>query len=557
MIMIQKLVMLCSVALVVACATPATLTKSEPNNFSPSQDEYAVVPAPVHLKMEKGKFLLNNEVTLSYDKNLEREALFLQEYLEKGHGIQLKTSNTSAKNKISLQINPSIENPEGYQLTVSDNIIAITGKTTAGVFYALQTLRQLIQNKHGYTYIPAVTISDAPRFPYRGMHLDVGRHFFPIDFIKKYIDLLALHKMNKFHWHLTEDQGWRLEIKKYPKLTEVGAWRAETAVRKNFPGSGVNENFKGDGQRYGGFYTQEQAKEIVKYAAERHITVIPEIDMPGHMLAALASYPELGNGTGPYEVGKWWGVFEKILAPKEETFHFIENVLTEVMEIFPSEYIHIGGDEAPKKEWKESKQAQDLIKKLNLTDDDKHTKEEKLQSYFIQRVEKFVNSHGRKIIGWDEILEGGLAPNATVMSWRGEKGGIAAAKQHHDVIMTPGDYCYFDHYQTQRDLTQQEPFALCCYLPIEKVYSYNPVPPQLSNKEQKHILGAQANVWTEYIDIPEKAEYMAVPRMGALAEVVWTPVENKNYDSFKKRMLRMKKLYDLMDVNYERTFFKN
>ena len=527
--------------------------------------DYPVIPAPQKLEIQKGRFWVNNKTTIYASEGLENEAKFLQEYLKELTGIEVKTSNGKAENSnaIVLSTDESIANEEGYKLSITSGKIDLSGKNSSGVFYGLQTLRQLVSkqgDKGDYT-IPDAIIEDAPRFAYRGMHLDVGRHFFPMDFIKKYIDLIALHKMNKFHWHLTEDQGWRLEIKKYPKLTEIGSKRAETAIKKHFPGSGVEGGFKGDGEPYGGFYTQEEAKEIVQYAKDRHITVIPEIEMPGHSLAALAAYPELGNGTGPYEVGKWWGVFEQIYAPKEETFKFLEDVLTEVMDIFPSEYIHIGGDEAPKKEWKESKQAQALIKELGLKDDTepskidgiKHTKEEKLQSYFIARMEKFINSKGRQIIGWDEILEGGLAPNATVMSWRGEQGGITAAKQKHKVVMTPGDYCYFDHYQ-HKD-TENEPFAICCLTPVEEVYSYNPTPKELTKEEQEYIWGAQGNVWTEYMKTPEHVEYMILPRMAALSEVVWSPLDKKDYKSFEKRMENLRKEYDRMNVNYAKHIF--
>jgi hexosaminidase len=365
---------------------------------------------------------------------------------------------------------------------------------------------------------------------------------FPVKFIKKYIDLLALHKMNRFHWHLTEDQGWRIEIKKYPKLTEIGSVRKGTMIEKNF------NPYKGDGKEYGGFYTQEEVKDVVAYAQKKHIIIIPEIEMPGHALAALAAYPELGNGTGPYEVATTWGVFDQIYAPKEETFEFLENVLTEVMALFPSKYIHIGGDEAPKTEWKKSAQAQEVIKREGLKD------EHELQSYFIQRIEKFLNKNGRQIIGWDEILEGGLAPNATVMSWRGMEGGIEAAKQGHDVIMTPGTHLYLDHYQAN---PETEPLAIGGLTTVKKTYSFEPTPKELSKEEAKHILGAQGNVWTEYMKTSDYVEYMVLPRMSALAEVVWTPSEKKDWTNFKSRLEKLSERYEALDYNYARHVFES
>jgi len=360
---------------------------------------------------------------------------------------------------------------------------------------------------------------------------------FPIAYIKRYIDMIALHKMNRFHWHLTEDQGWRIEISKYPRLTEIGAFRKETLI-----GHGGRRPFEFDGKRYGGFYTKEEVKEIVEYARTKFITVIPEIEMPGHAMAALASYPELGCTGGPYEVQTRWGVFEDVYcAGKEETFTFLENVLTEVMELFPSEYIHVGGDECPKTQWEKCPLCQQRIKEEGLKN------EHELQSYFIQRIEKFVLSKGKKIIGWDEILEGGLAPEATVMSWRGTTGGIEAAKQKHDVIMTPYTYVYLDYYQCE---PQGEPLAIGGYLPIEKVYSYNPMPEELTPEEQKHILGVQGNLWSEYLSTPEHMEYMAYPRMFAVAESGWTPDRLKDFEDFLARFEILKKRYDNVGINY-------
>jgi hexosaminidase len=382
--------------------------------------------------------------------------------------------------------------------------------------------------------LPATSIYDYPRFAYRGMHLDCGRHFFPVSFIKEYLDMMARYKYNTFHWHLTEDQGWRIEIKKYPRLTSIGSQRKQTVIGHNSP--------EYDGKPYGGYYTQEDIREVVKYAADRFITVVPEIEMPGHALAALTAYPLLGCTNGPYEVGTKWGVFKDVFCPgKESTFQFLENVLTEVMDLFPSHYIHIGGDECPKDRWKTCPYCQKRIKELGLHN------EEELQSYVITRMEKFLNAHGREIIGWDEILEGGLAPNATVMSWRGEKGGIAAAQQKHDVIMTPGQWCYFDHAQSH---DPHEPLNIGGYLPMSKVYGYDPVPQELSATEKKYIVGVQANLWSEYIPSVKQAEYMIMPRMMAMAEVAWTPLKQKDYASFKARLPRQLHYLDQQGIHF-------
>jgi hexosaminidase len=384
--------------------------------------------------------------------------------------------------------------------------------------------------------IQGITVRDIPRFQYRGMHLDVARHFFSVDFIKKYIDLMAMLKMNTFHWHLTEDQGWRIEIKKYPKLQEIAAFRNETLI-----GHYSDQPHQFDAKKYGGFYTQEEIKEVVKYATERQITVIPEIEMPGHSQAAIAAYPYLGCSGEQIKTATKWGVFEEIYCPRESTFQFLEDVIDEVVELFPSKYIHIGGDEAPKTKWKNCQHCQKLIKNEGLKD------EHELQSYFITRIEKYINSKGKQIIGWDEILEGGLAPNATVMSWRGFNGAIEAAKQKHDVILTPSSHCYFDHYQSDNE---NEPLAIGGFLPLEKVYSFEPIPPELSEEDSKYVLGAQGNVWTEYISTPEKLEYMTFPRAIALSEVVWSSTENKNYKDFIERLEHFNKRLDAMNINY-------
>ena len=394
--------------------------------------------------------------------------------------------------------------------------------------------------------VPCVHIDDAPRFSYRGMHLDVARHFFSVDEVKRYIDLLAMHKLNVFHWHLTDDQGWRIEIKKYPKLTEVGSIRKHTMVEKNFD--------QYDNTPYGGYYTQDQIRDIVNYAKERFITIIPEVDLPGHMVAALASYPSLGCTGGPYEVQGMWGVHPDVLcAGKEETYEFVTDVLSEVIELFPSRYIHIGGDECPKDRWKKCPLCQARIRKLGLKTDKEHTAEERLQSYFMTRVEKFLNENDRQIIGWDEILEGGAAPNATVMSWRGTDGGVQAAKLRHNVVMTPNTYLYFDYYQSED--TQTEPLAIGSYVPLERVYDFEPVPDTLDNDSKKYILGAQANLWTEYISDFKQVEYMLLPRLDALSEVQWTRPENKNWVNFLDRLQHNIQVYDLKGYNYGKHIF--
>ncbi len=518
-----------------------------------AQPVISIIPKPVSVEQTDGFFELNRHTSIHLSEE-NKETKFLGEYLEKmifsatwvDHQVYFN-SNRPDSNFISMVLDPDlkIDQEEGYILSVSPQKILISAPSNAGLFYGIQTLRQLLPvaiehekpslapNDQEWK-VPSVEITDHPRFEYRGMHLDVARHFFPVEFVKKYIDLLAMHKMNRFHWHLTEDQGWRIEIKKYPKLTEVGAWRDSTLIGRY--GTGIYDNVK-----HGGFYTQEEIKEVVQYAQQRHITIIPEIEMPGHSSAALAAYPEFGCFEKEYHVQSTWGIFEDIYCPKEETFQFLQDVLTEVMELFPSTYIHIGGDEAPKKQWEESKIAQEVIKREGLKD------EHELQSYFISRIEKFLNKHGRQIIGWDEILEGGLAPRATVMSWRGEKGGIEAAKMGHDVIMTPWDSNYFDHYQAN---PETEPLAIGGFTTLKDVYFYEPIPEELTKKEAKYVLGAQGNVWTEYMHSGDKVEYMAYPRAVALSEVLWTPVENKNWLEFWARMQTHFERLDIMEVNY-------
>ena len=513
---------------------------------------YEVVPMPLEINTtQQASFLLKSGVTVYYptgNEKMQRNAEFLASYVKAQTGIELQVqAGEGGKGGIVLQLGLANDNPEAYQLKVDANQVIISSPSEAGVFYGIQTLRKAVDVAEGSNVeLPAVEIKDQPRFGYRGMMLDVGRHFFSIDEIKTYIDMMALHNINRFHWHLSEDQGWRIEIKKYPKLTEIGSMRKETVIGHN---SG-----KYDGKPYGGFYTQEQAKEIVAYAAERYITVIPEIDLPGHMQAALAAYPELGCTGGPYEVWTQWGVSDNVLcAGNDQTIQFIKDVLAEIVEIFPSEYIHVGGDECPKVKWSTCPKCQARIKALGLKSDNKHTKEERLQSYVIHEAEEFLNSKGRKMIGWDETLEGGLAPNATVMSWRGEAGGIEAAKQHHDVVMTPNTYLYFDYYQSKD--TETEPMAIGGYLPIERVYSYEPMPKSLSPEEQKYIVGVQANLWTEYIPDFKQVQYMVLPRMAALSESQWCAPEKKNYEAFLQRVSRLVNIYAKNGWNYATHIF--
>ncbi|MEO6730579.1 MAG: beta-N-acetylhexosaminidase [Ferruginibacter sp.] len=505
--------------------------------------QISIIPQPVSVQTGTGKFTISsNTVIVAKDNEDLKAAIFFQQYVENVYGVKLQTSKAQKPNSIQLSTRSSTPSSsiDKYALKVNAGGVVIEGATHNGTFYGIQSLIQLLPLEHRAALtIPAVTIIDYPRFKYRGMHLDVGRHFFPVAFVKKYIDYIALHKMNYFHWHLTEDQGWRIEIKKYPKLTETGSCRNGTIIGHH-PGTG------NDGIKYCGYYTQEEIKDVVKYAADRRITVIPEIEMPGHAEAALASYPWLGcPGTGPYKVEETWGVFDDVYcAGKDSTFQFLQDVLDEVLTLFPSPYIHVGGDESPKTNWKKCTLCQARIKKEGLKD------EHELQSYFIQRMEKYLNGKGRQIIGWDEILEGGLAPNATVMSWRGEEGGIAAAKQQHNVIMTPGDYVYFDHSQVEKD----DSLTIGGFTNVEKVYSYEPIPKELNPDQAKYILGAQANVWTEYITTPAKVEYMIFPRMSALSETLWSTKESRNWLLFEPRLRDQFKRYDLWKANYSKSW---
>jgi hexosaminidase len=516
--------------------------------FTASSQNTAIIPKPVSVQARPGTFNLFSEVPLIVGNEADKKtADFLNSYLQQYYGFSLKIT-AHAKNGVRLVTRQFVKAPEhdSYSLIVSSAGINIEGDTEAGTFYGVQSLIQLMpiappQTQNPYALsIPAIEIKDRPRFAYRGMHLDVSRHFFPLTFVKKYIDYIALHKMNFFHWHLTDDQGWRIEIKKYPKLTEVGAWRDGTLIGR-YPGTG------NDSIRYGGFYTQAEIKEVVQYARDRHITVVPEIEMPGHALAALSSYPYLGCvGNGPYKVAQTWGVFEDVFcAGNDSTFLFLQDVMDEVTALFPAQYVHVGGDESPKEAWRKCPRCQARIKQQGLKD------EHELQSYFIRRMEKYLNAKGKTIIGWDEILEGGLAPNAIVMSWRGESGGIAAAKEGHKVIMTPGSHCYFDHTQAERE----DSVTFGGYTPLEKVYSYEPVPKELTPLQAKVIMGAQANLWTEYIRYPSKVEYMIFPRMSAMSEVLWSPAASRNYKDFERRMQQQYKRYAQWGAHYSNAVF--
>lgn len=499
---------------------------------------YDVIPLPQSIVMVKGKaFILNSNTTIfcsSKDDLMQKNACFLSCYIADLTGLKLKVSDIKPKkgNYIELLLNnKNIKGEEAYTININNKNIKISGFTSAGVFYGIQTLRKslpICNATNNPIVLPATEIKDAPRFKYRGMMLDCSRHFFSIDFIKKFIDLIALHNMNTFHWHLNDDQGWRIEIKKYPKLVEIGSVRTGTVMGRN---SDVDDSIK-----YGGYYTQEQCREIVEYARQRHITVIPEIDMPGHMKAVLASYPNLGCTGGPYKVGHNWGVYYDVLCiGNEDTFKFVEGVLDEIIDIFPSRYIHIGGDETPTKRWSECSKCEKIIQKEGLPIN-------KLQAYFTNRIEKYLNSKGRSIIGWDEILDGDINKSATIMSWRGIEPGEKGAKMGHDVIMSPTSHCYFDYAQTKEQYS--EPLTQVHALDVEQVYSLDPAPKTMSEESKKHILGVQANLWTEYISNPNLATYMLLPRMAALSEVQWTRPAQKDFKQFKIRATRLSKLYD-------------
>lgn len=510
-----------------------------------TQTRLNLIPYPQKVELKTGNFEVSGNTLFVGDKKSNEYKYFMDNFKK----IYPKNSSQNIKktkpNFISLLLNKDLkidnkrEFNSNYIINISNEMIMVVGKNPEGLFQGIQTLLQLIKTSEDGK-IPALEIHDSPKFQWRGMHLDVSRHFFTVEEVKQYIDYLAMYKLNTFHWHLTDDQGWRIEIKKYPKLTQVGSKRKESMI-----GAYVDNTF--DGKPYGPyFYTQDQIKEVVKYAQERHITIVPEIEMPGHALAALSAYPDLACTKGSFEPATKWGVFDDVFCPKDETFTFLENVLDEVIALFPSQYIHIGGDECPKTRWKECPHCQELIKKNNLKD------EQGLQSYFIQRIEKYVNSKGRKIIGWDEILEGGLAPNAAVMSWTGIKGGVEAAKSGHFAVMTPGSYCYFDHYQGD---PATEPNAFGGFTPLDKVYSYNPIPEELNAEQAKYILGVQANLWTEYILDFNRVQYMIFPRLLALSEVGWGTADPKNYKEFEGRVVNEFKNLDKMGVNYAKSIY--
>ncbi len=511
---------------------------------------YEVIPLPQRVMPSRGlPFVFNQKTVIVVPKGskpLKKNAELLAGYLKELTGVAPRiVSKTPKKNAIVLEVSsPAAASPEAYALNVTSDMITISGASPAGTFYGIQTLRKSIPAQAGSgdeLVFPAVEISDAPRFGYRGAHFDTSRHFFPVDSVKSFIDMLALHNINRFHWHISDDQGWRLEIKKYPGLTEVGSKRAGTVVGRN---SG-----EFDGIPYGGFYTQEEARDIVKYAADRHITVIPEIDLPGHMLGALAAYPELGCTGGPYEVWQQWGVAKDVLcAGNDKTLEFIDDVLREVMDIFPSEYIHIGGDECPKDRWEKCPKCQARIESLGLKSDSHSSAEQKLQNFVMERAAKTLASRSRKMIGWDEILEGGLFPGATVMAWRGAEAAAESAKQGHDAILTPTNFCYFDYYQsTNPDL---EPLGIGGYVPVEKVYSLEPVSGDLTPDQAKHIIGAQANLWTEYIPTYSHVQFMELPRLAAMSEVQWTDPAQKDYAYFSKRLPQLIEQYKTQGYNY-------
>ncbi|MBR1406895.1 MAG: beta-N-acetylhexosaminidase [Bacteroidales bacterium] len=497
---------------------------------APQAPEIHVIPQPQQITATGGVFKVAG-APVSYEGVDARTAAQIQNFATRLTTVTGKASlvsETLQDKGFSFRTDASLT-PEAYTIDIKPAAVQVAASDFNGFFYALQTLGQMLPpafygdaKAKADWVLPCAQVNDAPRFGYRGMHMDPSRHFWSVDEVKKYLDVMALYKLNRLHWHLTDDQGWRVEIKKYPKLTEVGSQRKETIVKKNF------NPYVGDGQPYGGFYTQDEIREVVAYAADRGITVIPEIDLPGHMLAALAAYPELGCTGGPYDVWTIWGVSEDVLCVgQEKTFEFLEGVLTEIMDLFPSEYIHIGGDESPKVRWENCPRCQARIRALGLRDGNGHTKEQLLQNYVTARMQEFLGKHGRKIIGWDEILEGELAPGATVMSWRGADGGIQAASRGFDVIMTPNSHFYFDYYQSQE--RDREPFGIGGYVSLEKVYSFDPYD-KLSEEAKPHILGAQANLWTEYIATPEHLEYMLLPRMCALSEVQWC--QERDYDRF-------------------------
>ena len=518
--------------------------------FAQSAD---IIPKPVSVVKKEGVFKITNNTKVLFDATNETEADLadLSKDLLKsatGNTPEFVAPTAQKEGNILIQLNNPLDSKignEGYTLSIQNDRVFLNANTTAGLFYGMQSIWQLLTANDGTT-LPCMDITDYPRFGWRGLHLDVSRHFMPVEFIYKYIDYIALHKMNVFHWHLVDDQGWRIEIKKYPKLTEVGAFRAD---REDLDWNSRKEPVKENEPKYGGFYSQEDVKAIVEYARKKHVTVIPEIEMPAHVMSALAAYPEY-SCTGEYKPvppGGVWPITHIFCAGKEETFNFLEDVLTEVMGLFPSTYIHIGGDEATKTEWEKCELCQKRMTDEGLKD------EHELQAYFIKRIEKFLNKNGRQLIGWDEILEGGLDPTATIMSWRGSDPGIRAAKAGHDVVMSPTSHCYFDYYQGDPSL---EPKAFGGNITLKKVYNFEPVPAELSAEEAKHIIGAQANIWTEYMPNGRHVEYMIMPRMSALSEVLWSPKGSKDWGDFSKRMESQYKRFDKLGINYATSAFQ-
>ena len=512
--------------------------------------DYRVVPLPDRIDGIKGAdFRLTEQCLVNYpagDRNMERNAAMLSQYVEEMTGMHLSTRPTinmkDRTGNISLIIDPKMNGDEAYSILVTPKGVEISGKTAAGVFFGIQTLRKSLPVGTAQAInLPAAQLVSNPRFGYRGMHLDCSRHFFPVATVKRYLDIMALHGMNRLHWHLTDDQGWRVEIKKYPRLAEVGGWRNGTTLGHNSP---VN-----DGIRYGGYYTQEEIRDIVRYAADRYITIIPEIDMPGHMLGALAAYPELGCTGGPYEVWGKWGVTDDILCVgKDHTLQFVKDVLDEVMQLFPGEYIHIGGDESPRVRWQECPLCQQRIKDLGIKSEGKKSAEALLQGWFTTQIQDYLAAHGRRIIGWDELLGCDVDPSATIMSWRGAEPGAEGAKLGHDVVMTPVGPLYFDYYQTSN--TWNEPTAFGGCNTLKKVYNFEPVAEDLPADKRHHILGAQANLWTEYVTCEPQVQYQVLPRMAALAEVQWIQPEAKDYQDFKTRLTRLVDIYKLYHWTY-------
>ena len=542
----KKLFLFCIAALILSACTKQQLPVAN----------YDIIPQPKEVQLnDNGAFVLSPKTVVYYEADLHREAQFLSEYVNDilGFGLKLKEMQGANADGIVLKLAPAdFGQAESYEISVTPKQVVIKGADAAGVFYGIQTLRKSLpiplkdstdnsQLSTLNSQLPCGTIKDHPNFAYRGMHLDPCRHFMDLDSVKIYIDMLALHNMNQFHFHLSEDQGWRIEIKKYPELTEIGAYRSGTVI-------GHNGNLY-DTIRHGGFYTQDELRDLIQYAAARHINIIPEIDLPGHMQAALACYPQLGCTGGPYEVWKRWGVSEDVLcAGNEEAMRFIEDVLNEVMDVFPSPYIHIGGDECPKVRWEKCPKCQAKIKELGIKADERFSAEDYLQSYVMNRMAKVVEARGRRVIGWDEILEGNVSETAIIMSWRGTEGGIEAARKGHDVIMAPSSHLYFDYYQSE-DIAN-EPSCIGGYLPVERVYEFQPLPEELTPEQQKHIIGVQANIWTEYIASFRHVQYMAMPRMDALTELQWNNPQERDFGAFVERCRKMAQLYDLYHYTY-------